>query len=291
MKKIVLLLLMVLLCFGITQAETALVDRAGNPITLPDSVTSIVSLAPATTQILVDLDLAEKITAVDTYSASSIAQVADLPAFDMMAPDLEQIIALAPDLVLLSDMSLVDGSEAIAQLSALDIVVAHIPSSNSIEDIILDIQFVADVCGVSAQAEALYQPLLDAINTLRTDTDTPIPVYFEIGSSPALYSFGKHTFLHEMIEILGGENIFADMEGWISVSEENIIASAPVIIFTNETWLDDAPAAILARDGWESIPAIANSKVFLIDNDASSQPTHHIILALKQMAEAFASID
>ena len=35
-------------------------------------------------------------------------------------------------------------------------------------------------------------------------------VYFEIGPSPNLYSFGNSTFLNEMIEIIGAENIFKD---------------------------------------------------------------------------------
>ena len=69
-------------------------DRSGNPITIPAQVNSIISMAPATTQLLIDLGLADKIIACDSNSASDYAASLkkDIPQFDMMAPDQEQIV-------------------------------------------------------------------------------------------------------------------------------------------------------------------------------------------------------
>ena len=53
-------------------------DRSGNPITLPEQVDSIISMAPSATQTLLDLGLKDKLVAVDTYSAMYFG-LEDLP--------------------------------------------------------------------------------------------------------------------------------------------------------------------------------------------------------------------
>ena len=288
MKKVVTawILALALIATGVfALAEVPTQDRAGNPLAVPEKVETIASLAPSITQVLIDLGLADKIIAVDTYSAGSKGLDETLPAFEMMAPDMEQMIALNPDIVFVTGMSLSDGTDPFTALTDVGIAVAYIPSSNSIDGIMEDNLFIGQVAGNAEGAKALNDKLAAAIETFRVETDAPIPVYFEISPAPYLYSFGSGTFLNEMIELLGGKNIFVDQEGWISVSDEAVIAAAPEIIFTNVNWEEDAVEKILAREGWESIPAVENGKVFLIDADASSQANHRIVYALEEMAE------
>lgn len=289
MKKTVVAWIVALtLCLSAcTLAETTVQDRAGNLITVPETVDSIISLAPAITRVLLDLGMTDKLVAADTYSAQAMDLPEDLLLFDMMAPDIEQIVALSPDLVLVSSMTLVEGKDVFTSFSEMGIHVAFIPSSNSIDAIIEDVQFIGALVGKADEAASLCEPLQAAIQKYRVETENPVSVYFEVGSSPALYSFGSDTFLNEIIELLGGRNIFADKSGWLSISEESIIAAAPDIIFTNERWIENATDVILERPGWENIPAIKNGNVYFIDDDASSQPSHMIVYALEAMAEAF----
>lgn len=289
MKKSVIawMLAMLLLLAGTgVLAEMPTVDRAGNPIAIPEEVNTIASLAPSITQILVDLGMQDKIVAIDTYSAKSKDLAEGLPAFEMMAPDMEQLIALAPDLVLVTGMSLADGNDPFVALTEVGIAVAYIPSSDSIAGILEDNLFIGAVVGNEEGAQALNDTLVSAIDTLRVETDTPTSVYFEISPAPYLYSFGSGTFLNEMLEILGCKNIFADQEGWLSVSDEAVIAADPEVIFTNVNWEPDAVGSILAREGWESVSAVENSRVYMVDSDASSQPNHRIVHALEEMAAA-----
>lgn len=289
MKKIVtawILALVLLMTGALALAEMPTQDRAGNPLAVPEKVETIASLAPSITQVLIDLGMADKIIAVDTYSAGSKGLDETLPAFEMMAPDMEQMIALNPDIVFVTGMSLSDGSDPFTALTDVGIAVAYIPSSNSIDGIMEDNLFIGQVAGNEEGAKELNDKLATAIDSFRVETDAPIPVYFEISPAPYLYSFGSGTFLNEMIELLGGKNIFVDQEGWISVSDEAVIAAQPEIIFTNVNWEEDAVGKILAREGWESVPAVENGKVFLIDADASSQANHRIVYALEEMAEA-----
>ena len=100
-----------------------------------------------------------------------------------------------------------------------------------------------------------------------------------------MYSFGNNVYLNEMIELIGAENILADQEGWITVEGETVAAANPDVIFTNVTYTDDPVQEILDRDGWAGISAIKNKSVYTVDNNASSQPNHNIIKAMRQMAE------
>lgn len=282
-----ILVLMLVLTALPALADMPTEDRAGNPIAVPETVETIISLAPSITQVLIDLDVADKIIATDTYSAGTKGLSEDLPAFDMMTPDMEQMVALAPDLVFVSGMSLADGDDPFTKLTDVGICVAYIPSSDSIDGILQDDLFIGQLVGNEEGAAALNQTLTEGIDDLRVETDAPVRVYFEISPAPYLYSFGSGTFLNEMIELLGGVNVFADQEGYISVSDEAVIAADPQIIFTNVNWEPDAVGAIIARPGWEGVDAVANDAVYLVDADASSQPNHRIILALEEMAKAF----
>ena len=131
-------------------------DRSGNDIKVPSEVKSIVSLAPSTTRVLIDLGLALKIVAVDT---NSMAYKDYLPSgvktFDMMNPDNEAIAALKPDLVFTSGMSSVGGTSPFKSLVDAGICVADIPSSASIADIAEDLKFIGNCTGKGIEAAAL----------------------------------------------------------------------------------------------------------------------------------------
>ncbi len=282
----ILALAMVLVAMG-ALAEAPAADRAGNPLVLPEKIETVVSLAPSVTQVLVDLGLADKLVLVDTYSQGMEGVPAGLPGIDMMAPDMETLLAMAPDLVFVSGMTLVDdGGRTLEQLQQLGVVVAFIPSSNTIADIMLDNQFIGDVMGDPEGAAALNAQLIEALEAFAPEGSETVSVYFEISPAPYLYSFGSGVFLNEMIERLGGVNILADQHSWLSVSEEAVIQANPQVIFTNVSWEGDAVAEILARPGWQGMDAVKNGRVYLIDADSSSQPNHRIIKALSEMAAA-----
>ena len=275
-------------------------DPAGNDIQVPETINSIISMSPSITQTLCDLGLADKLVAIDTQSKAYAQGVKDgLPEFDMMQPDTEQMISLKPDLVLVSGISDVEGSDLFKPLKDLDICVANIPSSNSIEGVKSDVQFIADCVGKSAEGKALVDDMqkeIDAIAAIgKTITDKKT-VLFEIAAAPQIYSFGQNTFLHEMIELIGAENVMGEQKNWISVTEEAAVSANPDVILTSVNYLPEPVEEIKSRSGWEEVTAVKNGEVYYIDNGASSLPNHHIVDALKQMAkkvypEQYASVE
>ena len=266
-------------------------DRAGAPVTLPANVEKIVSMAPSTTEILIDLGLADKIIAADTNTQKDGLLKQDIPYFDMMKPDAEKLIALKPDVVFISGMSNAKGNTPFSPLIDAGICVINIPSSSSIEAVYLDIAYIAAAVkqeGKGAKIIANMKKEIEAVQKkgAAIAQDKKKTVYFEIGAAPYMYSLGTGTFINEMIEIIGAQNILADQKSWIAVSDEMVLAKDPDVILTNVNYIPNPIDEIMARAGWASLKAVKGKKVFGIDTNSSSRPNHNIIKALKEMAKA-----
>lgn len=263
-------------------------DRAGNDITIPSKIDKIITISPSITETLVDLGLSDKIIGIDTYSTGIEGLNADLPTFDIMAPDTEKLIALKPDIVFITSMSEVNGVNPFKPLIDVGICVACIPTSDSIQSIKEDIEFLGKVIKQEDKSKVIIKNMEDEIDKIKKIGDTILEkkkVYFEIASAPYMYSFGKNVYLNEMIEMIGATNVLSDQESWISVSEEIILNSNPDVILTNVNYIDNPIEEIKARNGWENISAVKNNQVYYIDNDASSHSNEFIIKALKEMAK------
>lgn len=265
---------------------------AGEPAPVPEQhsdAARVISMGPSITEILVALGVGESIIAADEHSAD-VAGIPDgIPLFSMRSPDPEQMIALSPDIIFLPGMLRYGGADPFQILSNSGIDVVDIPTSTSIAEIMEDIRTIAAVMGAQDEGEAIVSEMereIDAIRALASEVAQTRTVYFEIEGAPHMYSFGGGVFLNEMIELAGGVNIFADREGWLSVSPEAVLAANPDVILTNVGWVDDPVGDILNRPGWEAVSAVRNGEVYFIDTNSSSRPTHNMILALGQMARA-----
>ena len=264
-------------------------DREGNDFEIPDHADKIISMAPAITQTLVDLGLGDKLVAVDKYSLSIKGVDQDLPAYDIMAPDVESISSLKPDIIFTTGMSKSGGEDPFKPITDLGLLMTSIPSASSLDDIKEDILFIGESTKTDEKAEKLVSDMESKIKDIKDKVNNDKPektVYFEIGESPNLVSIGNGTYLNEIIEMLGAKNIFSDQEGWVSVSDESVMSENPDIILTNVDYLEDPVSDILNRNGWDALDAVKNKQVFLIDPNASSQPNAHVVTAIEQIAKA-----
>ena len=265
-------------------------DPQGNDIKIPENINAIAAMAPAIVEILVELGLGDKIVAIELASVGIEGVREDAMVFDMMAPDVEKLISLKPDILFASTISQLGGSEdPFKPLQDVGICVAYIPTSNTIEDIKNDIMFIAKATKTADKGRMLIDNMekeIEKISNIAKTITEKKKVYFEIAAAPTIYSFGKGVFLNEMIELVGAENVFADQTGWMSVAPEVAVATDPDVILTNVNYIEDPVAEIKSRDGWQDMKAIKNGAVYYIDNMASSLPNYNIIKALWQIAKA-----
>ncbi len=266
-------------------------DRSGAAIAVPDEVGRVAVLAPSIAETLINLGCAETIVAVDTntqgYGYEQLA--AELPAFDMMAPDTEKLAALKPDVVFISGVTDIGGVDLYADLKGLGVCVINIPSSDSIQGVKDDIAFIAACMGKTSEGERIIADMtaeLDRIAAVGATITERKKVYFEIAAAPYAYSFGSGTYLNEAIELIGAENVLAGQEGWLSVDMESIVSLNPDVIMTSVNYIEDPVGEILSRDGWGGVNAVKNGEVYYVDNRSSSLPNENIVKAIKEMAAA-----
>ena len=295
MRKILGVLLSLMLVFMVgcnngDSSDKTITDREGNEVVIPDNIERIVSTAPSNTEIIVELGLSDKLVCVDTYSLGIEGLSEGIENMDFTAPDAEAIVELDPDIIVASGYNKSGSADdPFKAISDAGIAVVYVPSSESIEGIYEDITFIADTLNVSEKGEAIVAQMKEKVEEIsaigKTITEKK-KVYFEIGPAPTLYSIGNETFVNEMIELIGAENIFKNEIAWISPTEEAVIDANPDVILTNVNYLENPTAEITSRDGWEHITAVENQAVYYIDADASSRPTPNIVKALEEMASA-----
>src|SRR5690606_40320445 len=96
---------------------------------------------------------------------------------------------------------------------------------------------------------------------------------------------GDKTFQQEIMNHAQVENVFAGLEGWPQLSEEEVLNRNPELIFTTVSYVEKAVDEIKARDSWSEMAAVQNEQVFLLDSDITSRPGPRIGAAVKLVAE------
>ncbi|MFC9540433.1 ABC transporter substrate-binding protein [Lysinibacillus sp. NPDC056959] len=250
---------------------------------------TIVSLQPSNTEILFALGVGDKIvgaTEYDTYpeEAQKIERVSTSTIFNS-----ERILALKPDVVIAYTTG---GDEenlnALKGLEDAGIKVFAIQSAKSFDDVYGDIEQVATVMGIKDKGEKLNEDIKAKIADVQAkvkDVKEPKNIYLEISPKPDIYTAGSGTFQQEILNAANVNNVFADLESWAKVSEEDVIAKNPAVILTTVD-MKNTTEEILSRGGWNSITAIQNKAVYYIDTDISSRPGPRIGEAVELIAKA-----
>ena len=287
-----LILLSIILMFAVTgcnSSQPTVKDREGNDIILPEKINRIISAIPSNTEILVALGLKDKIIAVDNYSKDVEGINPDVTFIDLMNPDAETIIELNPDIIIASEINKMGGRDPFSLLKESGITVVYVPISDSIQGIYDDIIFIGEITKTSEKATEIIENMKKEIENYRKIGETITEkkrVYFEISPAPDLFTFGKGSFLQEILEIVGADNVFADKGKGIAISSEAILEANPEVILTNVNYIDNPIEEIKSRDGWNSITAVATDQVHYIDANSSSRPSQNIVNAIKEIGHA-----
>jgi iron complex transport system substrate-binding protein len=268
-----------------------IIDRAGRAVTINGPVKRIISTAPSNTEIIVGLGLADKLVAVDVHSALSVdGSPAGLPLLDFFHPDAEVIIGLEPDIIIASGHNATGtGDDPFRLLGEAGIPSVYIPMSKSIDDIYLDIAFIAEILQVREQGEKL----IDTMKTEIAEITKNVPlvenkktVYFEISAAPDMMTFGKDSYINDMINIIGARNIFENENWLVSPGAESVIDRNPDVILTSVNYIKDPIGEIKSRPGFDHINAVINNRIYKIDTNSSMRPSPLIVLALREMVRA-----
>ncbi len=268
--------------------EFTVTDMMGREITFSQTPTKVIALRPSDAEILNAIGGIETLIGRGTY-VDYPESVLDLPVVatgrDMNA---EEIIALEPDLVLMSDMAQTEEQIESIQSAGINVVIT---SAATIEEVYKSIDLVGEVMGLKDNSQELISQMKSEFEELAktAEQNAGKKIYFEISPLEyGLWTGGNGTFMDEIGSLLGLENIFSDVDGWSEVSEEEVIARNPDFIVTiamgsteGETPVDE----ILGRTGWEGINAVQNKKVLNLTDDSLSRPSPRLIEGAKALSE------
>ena len=221
----------------------------------------IISLAPGFTETLIDLGLQNRIVGVTT-SCDYLKEVKEVERIGLyMKPSLEKIVGLSPDLVFATNY--VGQRQTVRALEKLGIRV-EVFEEKGIEGLFLEIKKMGEVCGKQEKANFLIQRMQKRIKEVRTRSSSLSRprVYVEVGYNP-LFTCGKGSFIDELIEIAGGENIAHEIDKpYPRVSAEFIISRNPEVIILPYMGRGYGKESVKRRNGWQGISAVLNDRIY-----------------------------
>ena len=247
------------------------IENNGTSVVIPEQPDAIISLSPTATEILFAIDAGDQVIAVDDQSNyPAEAPISDLSGF---TPNLESIVALSPDLVVVS----FDVDGIVAALTAAEIPELVQYAAATLDDTYLQIAELGTATGQSAKAEELTTQMKSDIDAAIAQVPAEaagLTYFHELDNT--LYTVTSATFIGSVYALAGLTNIAdtaADAaSGYPQLSPEFIVDADPAIVFLADTKCCGQTAETLAqRPGFEGLSAIANNSVVELDDDVASR--------------------
>lgn len=288
-KLVSLLLCLILICPVLGCAEDAAVtvtDMTGREITLDAPATRVVALTASDCEILYALGAGDTLVGRGEYCdyPEDVQAVASVQSG--YETNVEQIIALEPQVVLMATMA-----QTKEQVEALEAAGVHVIVSDA-QDIVgvyTAIELIGAVTGKNDEAAALIAGMKDSFAAIaaKAEGDSSKTVYFEVSPLEyGLWTAGKGTFMDELAQMIGLKNAFEDVEGWAAISEEQVLERDPDYIVTISMYYGEGPTPveeIMGREGWQELKAVKNEAVFNADSNEVSRPGPRLVDAAQAL--------
>ncbi|MCR4963918.1 MAG: ABC transporter substrate-binding protein [Firmicutes bacterium] len=260
---------------GESDSSFAVTDMTGNTVEFDRPVEKIVVLTAADCEIIYALGAGDMVVGRGSY-CDYPAETADVTELQSGSEtNIEQIVSLQPDVVFMSTMDQsVDQVEALRQ-AGMKVVVSE---AQNIDGVYQAIRMVGQVLQKDAEAEDLIKNMQDTFAQVsqQVSEEEEHTVYFEVSPLEyGLWTAGSNTFMDEIASMLGLKNIFADVEGWGEVSEEQVIERNPDYIISITMYMEgETPPEeeIMSRPGWQQVAAVQNQQVWTMDSNMISRP-------------------
>jgi iron complex transport system substrate-binding protein len=259
-------------------------DEAGRVINVPETVTRFVSLAPNLTEIVFAIGAGDGLVGRTTYcnypaEATKVEEVGDT-----LKPSVEKIITLRPQVVFVSTSSQLEAFTS--ELEAHHIAV-YVTDAHDLEGVFHSIERIADLLKRRPQADELLKQLRARVAAVedKLKSRPAVRVFYQVWDEP-LYTVGRDAFLTDLIRRAGGISVTADVPGaWPRYSGESALAARPeAIVLPTGGSMGNANANVAGA--LKRSPAVANGRVYKINDDHLSRPGPRSVDGLEELARA-----
>jgi iron complex transport system substrate-binding protein len=268
----------------VTDDEGAAVEIAAEP-------DRIVSLTPANTEILFALGAGDRVVATDDSSDYPDAAVALPDVATFSSVDVEEVVALEPDLVVAGGLGFTP-AEAITRLRGLDVPVLVVYAA-SVAGVYEDIELIGTATGTSDEATTLTADMeaeIDSISAAAASAGTKPRVLYEVGyndTTGAIYAPADASFVAEMVTLAGAETITTGDPNTYEISLETLISKDPqIIVLGTNPFYAPTPDAVGKRPGWDAMTAVRNGDIRPVRDIEITRPGPRLPLGLRNLVAA-----
>ena len=256
-----------------------------DPVALPAVPRRVICASPAVAEIVWALGCGDRVVGVSSFTDFP-PEAREKPVIGgALAPAGERILGLKPDLILSQGQS-----EALAAFARRHRIAFYTVPLDALGDVQAALSRYGAVLGVSPRAEKLRREMEAGLAAI--PRREPVSVFLALGHAPGdlsgLMTAGRGTFLHELMGIAGGSNVFSDLSlPWPRISRESLIRRAPAVILDVQAVAsDEARRAALVGD-WERV-GFSAGQVRILDEEYLLRPGPRAVLAARCMADALA---
>ena len=249
----------------------------------------LITLCPSNAELVGTLGCFERVVATENSSdfPPEVAQTERLGPD--LAPNLDRVAALAPDLVLSS--LTVPGMERVVTGLARRGVPQIVLAARCLADVGDEAVRVAKWLGVATTGERVRRDFGADVEALaQAAADKPsVRVYLEWWPGP-MFTPGRDCYSNELIALAGGVNVFGDRSGAsLEIRTDELVAARPDVCFVSWCGVPYAklnPERLLQRAGVSLLPAIAEGRVYRLDEAFAGRPGPRCLTAAREMAVA-----
>jgi len=249
------------------------IKSGGYATTIKTKPNKIISLSPTATEILFGIGAGPQGLAVDDLSNfPATASKSALVAFN---PNVEAIVALKPDLVVLSVDS-TKSSEVRSALTKLGIPVFMEKAPTKVSNSYAEIELLGLATDNVKAAKSVTKKMKSDIMTILKSVASKPKYRFFHELDETLYSATSKTFIGSVYKDFGLKNIAdaasgADKSGYPQISAEYLIKSNPQIIFLADGYAAQNSETVKARAGWSKVEAVVKNRIIVLPEDIPSR--------------------
>jgi iron complex transport system substrate-binding protein len=261
-----------------------LTDDAGRRVSLPAHVNRVISLAPNLTEIVFAVGGGDRLVGRTSYCDYPAEAKAVAAVGDTLHPSLERIIALRPQVVLISTASQL---EIFSQQLHNQNIAVFVTDPHDLDGVFRTIEHVGEIVGQKQQAQLVVQKLRERANAVEEAVKgkPPVRVFYQVSGEP-LHTIGRDAFITDLLRRAGGISVTADVPGaWPRFSDESALAARPdAIILPTGGSMGAANSTV--TNALRQSPAVLSGRVYKINDDHLARPGPRSLDGFEAMARA-----
>ncbi|MGL5150863.1 MAG: ABC transporter substrate-binding protein [Clostridium sp.] len=264
-----------------TQYPFTVKDSNGKEVIIESEPKKIISVGPNVTEMIFALGKGDLLVGRTKYcdypeEALKVQEIGSL-----LTPNIELIAELKPDLVIASTHF---KEEAAKKLEELNIKTIVLYSEENFDGVYSSIETLGKILNSNEKASEIVKGMKAKVASVQEKVkglEAP-SMYYVVGYGQKDSTAGGDTFIGQMIEMAGGNNIAKDSKGW-GFSKEALAEKNPSMIVLSK--YNDTKAAFTTTDFYKGLPAVKDGKVYEIDENKLNRQGPRLADGLEELAK------